>query len=529
MAFNKNHIDANNQKPMAKGPMLEIMDTTLRDGEQTSGVSFTSSEKLTIAQLLLDELQVDRLEIASARVSDGEFEAAKKILSWANKKGHLHKIEILGFVDNGVSIEWIKKAGGKVLNLLCKGSKKHCEKQLRKSLVEHLSDIQKEVERANQEHIEVNVYLEDWSNGMIESPDYVYELTEGISQLEVKRIMLPDTLGILNHEQTAAFCSAMIQRFPTIHFDFHAHNDYDLSVANVFEATKAGVSGIHSTLNGLGERAGNVPLSSVLGILEDHLKVETNLDGSKLFKVSKLVESFSGVRIPQNKPLVGEFVFTQTSGIHADGDTKDSLYQTLLSPDRFGRSYTYALGKLSGKSNIHKNLEELGIELAKDELKKVTERIIELGDKKEILTKEDLPFIINDVLGNEVAESRVEILNYSLSVAKGLKSSATVSVAIDGIINEQTAAGDGQYDAFMNALTMTYKRLGRSFPKLVDYEVHIPPGGNTDALVITTITWEQQEQKFKTKGLDSDQTVAAIKATTKMLNILETKETVHGV
>ena len=508
---------------------LEILDTTLRDGEQTSGVSFTSSEKLTIAQLLFDELQVDRLEIASARVSEGEYHAAQKIVEWANKKGHLHKIEILGFVDHGVSIKWIQKAGGKVLNLLCKGSKKHCEKQLRKTLAEHLSDIKSTVEIANRQHIEVNIYLEDWSNGMIESPEYVYQLIEGLNQLDVKRIMLPDTLGILNHEQTSAYCADMINRFPTTHFDFHAHNDYDLSVANVFEAIKAGVRGIHSTLNGLGERAGNVPLSSVLGILEDPLQIKTNLDGSKLYKVSKIVESFSGVRIPQNNPLIGEFVFTQTSGIHADGDTKDSLYQTLLSPDRFGRSYTYALGKLSGKSNIHKNLEELGIELSKDELKKVTERIIELGDKKEVLTKEDLPFIINDVLGNSVSEPSVEILNYSLSVAKGLKSSATVSVAIDGIINEQTASGDGQYDAFMNALTYIYKRLGRSFPKLSDYEVHIPPGGNTDALVITTITWQTEAERFKTKGLDSDQTIAAIKATTKMLNILETKETVHGI
>ena len=150
-----------------------------------------------------------------------------------------------------------------MLNLLCKGSKKHCEKQLIKSLAEHLSDIKKEVNRANSEHIEVNVYLEDWSNGMIDSSDYVYELIKGINQMQVKRIMLPDTLGILNHVQTATFCANMINEFPDTHFDFHAHNDYDLSVANAFEAVKAGVKGIHSTLNGLGERAGNVPLSSV--------------------------------------------------------------------------------------------------------------------------------------------------------------------------------------------------------------------------------------------------------------------------
>lgn len=506
---------------------LEILDTTLRDGEQTSGVSFTMGEKLSIAKLILEELNVDRLEIASARVSEGEYEGSRKIIEWAKSKNLIDRIEILGFVDDGVSLSWIEEAGGKVMNLLCKGSKRHCEKQLRKTLEEHLEDIQNNIQAADDMDITVNVYLEDWSNGMKDSPDYVFALVEGILKTSVKRIMLPDTLGVLNHEEVGEYCKEMVKRFPNAHFDFHAHNDYDLSVANVFEAVKAGVKGIHTTLNGLGERAGNVPLSSVMGILRDHLNKKVNLDESKLYKVSKVVESYSGIRIPQNKPLIGEFVFTQTSGIHADGDSKDNLYQTALSPDRFGRQYTYALGKLSGKSNIQKNLEELGIHLSKEEMKKVTERIIELGDKKESITQDDLPFIINDVLGNSIADPSVEILNYSLSVAKGLKSTATVAVAIEGIVQEQTASGDGQYDAFMNALSEIYQRLGRSFPRLIDYEVHIPPGGETDALVVTTITWEQDKRLFKTKGLDSDQAIAAIKATTRMLNIIENKEKVH--
>lgn len=508
---------------------LEILDTTLRDGEQTSGVSFTANEKLTIAQLIIEELKVDRLEIASARVSEGEFKGAEKTIEWAAKKGHLDKIEILGFVDGGASLNWIKKAGGKVINLLCKGSSKHCEKQLKKTPEEHLADIIQSIALADELGIQVNIYLEDWSNGMIESPEYVFKMVDGISKTSVKRIMLPDTLGILNHQQAGSFIKKIIEKYPNSRFDFHAHNDYDLSTANVFEAIKSGIHGIHTTLNGLGERAGNVPLSSVIGILKDHLYKEVNLDETKLYKVSKVVESFSGVRIPANKPLIGEFVFTQTAGIHADGDSKDNLYQTELSPDRFGRTYTYALGKLSGKSNIEKNLEELGIELSKENVKKITQKIIELGDKKQTITQEDLPYIVNDVIGTRAKDKNVEILNYSLSVAYGLRSSATVSIAVDGIINEQTASGDGQYDAFMNALKRIYERLGRTFPRLVDYEVQIPPGGNTDALVITTITWENEERKFKTKGLDSDQTVAAIKATTKMLNIIESKELVHGV
>jgi D-citramalate synthase len=508
---------------------LEILDTTLRDGEQTSGVSFSANEKLTIAQLILDELNVDRLEIASARVSEGEHKAARKILNWAAKKDYLDRIEILGFVDNGASLEWINGVGGRVINLLCKGSLKHCEKQLSKTPNEHLAEIKETIEKAEEVGIDVNIYLEDWSNGMIHSPAYVFQLLDELSRTSIRRIMLPDTLGILNHEQTARFIHQIIAKYPDTHFDFHAHNDYDLSVANVFEAIKAGVHGVHTTLNGLGERAGNVPLSSVIGILKDHLHQEVNLDETKLYKVSKVVESFSGIRIPANKPLIGEFVFTQTAGIHADGDSKDNLYQSELSPDRFGRRYSYALGKLSGKSNIQKNLEELGIELTKEQIRKITERIIELGDKKQSITQEDLPYIIDDVIGTRIKNKKIEVLNYSLSVAYGLRSSATISIAVDGIINEQTASGDGQYDAFMNALKKIYERLGRSFPRLIDYEVQIPPGGNTDALVITTITWEANHSIFKTKGLDSDQTVAAIKATTKMLNILESKELVHGV
>ncbi|MCP4456630.1 MAG: 2-isopropylmalate synthase [Cytophagales bacterium] len=508
---------------------IEILDTTLRDGEQTSGLAFSAEEKLSLAQLLLEEQCVDRLEIASARVSEEEYSSAQKIMDWAVQKGHENKIEILGFIDNGISIKWIKDAGGKVMNLLCKGSLDHCTKQLRKTPEQHIADILSTVELAHKHGIIVNVYLEDWSQGMLASPEYVYELVEGLNGAPIKRIMLPDTLGILNHRQVRTFCGNMIEKFPDSHFDFHAHNDYDLAVANVFEALEAGVHGIHATLNGLGERAGNVPLSSVIGIMNDHLNYETNLDESKLFKVCKVIETFSGIRIPQNKPIIGEFVFTQTSGIHADGDSKNQLYQTELKPNRFGRSYTYALGKLSGKSNINNNLEDLGIQLGTNEIRKVTERIIELGDKKENITQEDLPFIIDDVLGNGSLNSEIEVLNYSLASAKDLKPTATVSVSVNGIVQQQSSAGDGQYDAFMNALSEIYLRLGHSLPELTDYEVSIPPGGKTDALVLTTITWKKNGKLFKTKGLDSDQTVAAIKATTKMLNLMATKEKVNEV
>jgi (R)-citramalate synthase len=500
---------------------IEVMDTTLRDGEQTTGVSYTDSEKLNIAKVLLDEVKVDRIEVASARVSEGEYKGVETITNWAKKTGYIEKIEVLGFVDGGKSLDWINKAGGRVINLLTKGSKKHCLEQLRKSPEEHIAEIKETVAYATKLGISVNIYLEDWSNGMRHSKEYVINMLDALKDENIKRFMLPDTLGILNPDETFIFCKEIIDRYLGKHFDFHPHNDYDLAAGNVYMAVKAGIRGVHTTVNGLGERAGNVPLASVVAIVKDQLKQEMSIQESTLNKVSRLVEAFSGIRIPANKPIVGEYVYTQVAGIHADGDNKNKLYYNELFPERFGRQRKYALGKMSGKANIKQNLDELGIELSVNEMKKVTDRIIELGDRKEYVTREDLPYIIADVLQNEEIKDKIKIKNFSMSVANGLRSVATLKLEINSQEYEETAAGDGQYDAFMKALSIIYDKLGKKRPLLTDYVVSIPPGGQTDALVETVVTWQIDNKEIKTRGLDSDQTVAAIKATMRILNIIE--------
>ncbi len=497
------------------------MDTTLRDGEQTSGVSFSASEKLTIAQLLLTEVKVDRIEIASARVSEGEFDAVKKITRWAKANGLLEKVEVLTFVDGDTSIQWMQKAGAKVMNLLTKGSLNHLTHQLRKTPRQHFDDIAAVLTLARKKGITANVYLEDWSNGMRHSPDYVFEYLDFLVQQPVKRIMLPDTLGVLTPEEVFRFVSAIVNRYPGAHFDFHAHNDYDLGTANVLEGVKAGAHGLHLTINGMGERAGNAPLASAIAVLNDFMpSVKTNVAEKSLYSVSKLVEAFSGFRIPVNKPVVGENVFTQTAGIHADGDKKNNLYFSELMPERFGRQRKYALGKTSGKANIENNLAQLGIQLSDSDLKKVTQRIIELGDRKEVVTQADLPYIISDILDSNAIEDRVRISNYMLTHAKGLDPSVTLQITINGESFQEQAQGDGQYDAFMNALKKVYRQKKVELPLLTDYAVRIPPGGKSDALCETIITWRLNNKEFKTRGLDSDQTVSAIKATQKMLNII---------
>ena len=503
-------------------PTIEILDCTLRDGEQTSGVSFMPHEKLMIARMLLQDIKVDRVEVASARVSEGERDAVKMICNYADRTGGIEKIEVLGFVDGNKSVDWIHDCGGRVINLLAKGSRKHCEQQLHKSIDEHADDILRVLDYVDKLGMQANIYLEDWSNGMKDSIDYVYQLMDRLNQAPIRRFMLPDTLGILNPLQCVEYMRKMLKRYPNKHFDFHAHNDYDLAVSNSLAAVLSGCRGLHVTVNGLGERCGNAPLASVQVILKDQFHANTNIDESRLNDVSRLVESYSGIAIASNQPIVGENVFTQVAGVHADGDNKDNLYCNDLVPERFGRKREYALGKNSGKANIAKNLEELGLELTPEQTKKVTQRITELGDKKELVTQEDLPFIVSDVLKHDVPEDKVKLLSYMVCTSYGLKPLASIKVEINGRQYEADSTGDGQYDAFMRALRKIYREnLNRTFPLLANYAVTIPPGGRTDALVQTIITWRSDDRVLKTKGLDADQTEAAIKATFKMLNIIE--------
>ena len=338
----------------------------------------------------------------------------------------------------------------------------------------------------------------------------------------VRRFMLPDTLGVLNPLLSQTYMRKMRRRYPNLHFDFHAHNDYDLAVANVSAAVRCGFNGIHTAVNGLGERAGNAPLSSVQALLRDHFSATTSVDESRLYETSRLVESYSGIAVPANRPIVGENVFTQVAGVHADGDNKSGLYCNALLPERFGRQREYALGKNSGKANILKNLEALGLEITAEQARAVTQRIIELGDKKEVVTPDDLPYIVSDVLRQSTTDNSVRLVSYLVTTAYGLKPAASFRIEINGKTYEANASGNGQYDAFMRGLRDIYEQeLHRDFPSLEGYYVTIPPGGRTDALVQAVITWRLGEKVFRTRGLDADQTDAAIKATVKMLNLLE--------
>jgi len=335
----------------------------------------------------------------------------------------------------------------------------------------------------------------------------------------IDHFMLPDTLGVMSPKEVFDSLRDMNSRFPELHFDFHAHNDYGLATANVMAAVEAGISSIHCTVNCLGERAGNVSLAQITVVLRDKMNMKINIQERHIVDISQMVASFSGKFVASNAPVLGADVFTQTAGIHADGDQKGGLYETKLNPERFARKREYALGKMSGKASLAKNLESLGITLSADNQKKVLARVVELGDSKQKITTDDLPFIIADVIiGSDY--QHIKLMDCSITGRLNEKSHIAIDIEVHGEPHTATGSGNGGFDAFRVALDKILMKYEMQLPTLLDYEIRIPRGGQTSALTEAVISWQLENgSKTSTRGVHANQVYAAINAALRMTNM----------
>jgi D-citramalate synthase len=492
---------------------FEVMDTTLRDGEQTPGISYTAEEKLVIAEALI-RAGVDAIEVGSAGVSQGEGVAVRSITDWARANGALDKIEVLGFVDETRSVDWIVEHGGRVLNLLVKGSEHHCRVQLRKTVEAHLADIERTVRYAVEHGLTVNVYLEDWSQGMHNSQEYVMTLTRGLAKLPIGRVMLCDTLGVLNPEQAAEYVRMMCESFD-LPLDFHGHNDYGHAVPNSIAALRNGAGRVHVTVNGIGERAGNTNLATLVVAGRDLYELNSSVKERSLAMLSDLVAGISGIAPAPNAPVVGRMSAIQGCGVHADGDKKGKLYQNRLDPDRFGLHRGYDLSKTAGIASIEYNCKELGIEITPEQQRMLLAKVKELGDNKVTVTQADIILLLHEIFGQK--EEGVKLVNYQFELKKGAVPSVTLELSRSNRIVKAHGEGDGQFDAFIRALRTVWEDM----PELMDYRIAISRKGTSGALTEATITWKSGETLFTTRAVAPDQLVAAMNATVRMLNYVE--------
>lgn len=381
---------------------VHVMDTTLRDGEQTPGVTFTPDEKLAIAQVLLRDVGVDRVEVASACVSEGERQAARRVAAWARGEGMLDRVEVLGFCDGARSAEWVAETGAQSMNLLTKGSEAHCRRQLGRVPEEHVAAVRETVAAARARGVSVTgAYLEDWSRGIADSPDYVLALARAALEAGVPRIFLADTVGCLAPHDVSRHVGTMRTAFPAAWFEFHAHDDYGLATANCLAAVAAGANAVHTSVNGLGERAGNASLTETVVVLHDHAGVHTGVNERALHEAARFVAACSGKALAGNAPVVGDDVFTQTAGVHADGDRKGDLYVSRLAAERFGRARAYALGKHSGRASVEVNLERLGLRVPETVRDRVLSRVVARGDEKRTVSPAELRAFVEEALEQE--------------------------------------------------------------------------------------------------------------------------------
>ncbi len=505
------------------GKIIEVMDTTLRDGLQAGSLAMTVQEKLAIASFLLTGVGVDRIEVASARTPKGDRDWLEVITSWANENSKLDAIEALGFVDIKQSADWISASGCKVMNLLVKGAEDYCH-SIDKTCDQHIGDMLDTIDYCKNIGLTVNIYLEGWSEGVQSSWDYLKRILSSIPHDRVERVMLCDTMGILHPAQVGGLIKKTLRILFNLKVDVHMHDDYGLATANTLAGVATGlVSGVHVTVNSMGERAGNASLEQVVVGINDLTNHKTRMVESLLKKACQMASSFSGRPIPANTPIVGSNIFVDGCGVHAHG-RKKGAYGTRLIADRFGSTHTSAISSLSGKSGLRSALEnELGIATLNDkEIQSLLEKVSDLHLNGQRLTAGHLLSLASEVL-NQPERIVLSVNNGDIVSRSVLGGKAHVQAKLQYRSEEIQfeSYGDGGFDAFMNGLKVWAVTSHICIPELLDFSIRIPPEGKTDALTEVDIRWSRLDGRgeFHTIGTSSDQVMASIHSAIMAVNV----------
>jgi len=484
-----------------------IFDTTLRDGEQTPGVSLTPEKKLEIARQL-DKLGVNIIEAGFAAASQGEMEAISLI-----SKENL-KAEICSFA-RGVKkdIDAVVKSGADSVFLVIPSSDLHIKHKLKKSKDEILELTAKSVKYAKDSGLIVELGPEDATRADMKFLKKM--IAKGISE-GADRVTPCDTVGILTPERTYKFYSELKDAFPDIKLGAHCHDDFGMAVANSIAALKAGADEVHVTMNGLGERAGNAALEEVIVSLKLLYNVETSIKTESLYDTSLLVSRLTGISVQPNKAIVGENAFVHESGIHTHAILSKPLTYEPIPPEIVGRTRRLAVGKHAGSRGIKAALEEMGLHPSEEHLEEIFRRVKALGDKGKIVTDADLYAVAEAVMGLPTTRA---IKLEELTVVTGNKVIPTASVRLNlnGNPLTEAATGIGPVDAAMQAIR---KAVSAVEPiRLEEYHVNAITGG-TDALVEVIVRLRKGDRIVTAMGAHGDIVMASVEAMLNGMNVL---------
>ena len=487
--------------------MIKIFDTTLRDGEQTPGVSLTPDKKLRIAKML-DEANVDIIEGGFASVSEGDFQALK-LMAKENLNAEVCSMTRANIQDIDTAIK--TEVSG--IHLVVPTSKIHLEYKLRKSMDEVLNLTQKCVEYAKKHGLIVELSAEDGSRTEVNFLKKFFKV--GI-QSGVDRICICDTVGVLTPEKSYQLILKLKNLGKPL--GVHYHNDFGLATANTLAAVKAGANHVHVTVNGLGERAGNAALEEVVMGIIHLLNFKVKIKTEKLYELSRMVSRLTGVPVQPNKAIVGENAFTHESGIHTKAILSHPLTYEPLTPEIVGVRRRLTVGKHAGLSSVKALLEQLNIHPTEEQLDEIFRRVKSLGDKGKIVTDSDLQAIAEAVMGLPQIRP-IKLKGLTVTTGDRITPTASVRLEVNGQEFVEAGVGVGPVDAAINAI----KKLGESIADIVLEEYHVKAiTGGTDAVVEVLVRLKKGDKSVTASGAHEDIVMASVEAVLSGMNTLLT-------
>jgi len=487
---------------------VKFLDTTLRDGEQTPGVSLVPESKLRIAQRL-DELGVDFIEAGFAAISQGEMKAVSLIA----KQGLKAKVSSAARGTRN-DIDAVLKSGASTISMIVPTSDLHIECKLHKTREQILQTTDECVRYAKVHGLIVEFLAEDATRSDF---DYLNKVFLKAIDAGADRVVVCDTVGILTPERSAEFFSKLKNNIK-VPIGVHCHNDFGMAVANSVAALGAGAEEVHATINGLGERAGNASLEEIVVTLKSLYKLDVNIKTELLYSTSQLVSRLTGVHVQPNKAIVGENAFTHESGIHTQGMLSNPSTYEPIAPELVGSKRRIAAGKHSGSHAIRADLESMGLKPTEDQFRDIFHRIKELGDKGKAVMDADVLAIAENVMGLSKAKPiRLEEMIF----VGGEKVTATASVrlTLNGREVWGAAVGVGPVDAAINAVKNAIAEVEPI--TLEQYMVKAITGG-TDAMVEVVVRMRKGDRAVTAMGVREDIVKASMEAVLSAMNVLTT-------